>query len=357
MDLNQSDQRISNQQHTKRLFDNALKLTFIAALAIWCFIIVKPFLTLVIWAAIIAVAIYPLFKKIVTLFNGRCTLSAVVFTFVSLSLLLTPVIMLTGSSVNGIQNISHSIEQDSLQIPPPPAFVADWPIVGTQIFDAWSSASENLGDAVKTYAPQLKTQGEWLFKKVTGTGLGILQFIISLLIAGAFLAKTDHSYKFFLNFTNRLAPSSGEKYALLTIETIRSVAQGVIGVALIQAAFTIVGLLFVDVPAPGLWGFLVLIIAIMQLPPLIVLAPLIIYVFTIAEPTTAIVFMIWSLIIGISDSFLKPIFLGRGMKIPMLVILIGAIGGLLSSGIIGLFIGAVVLALGYTLFTAWLEEA
>ncbi len=116
-----------------------------------------------------------------------------------------------------------------------------------------------------------------------------------------------------------------------------------------------IGLVLIDVPAAGIWTFAVLMLAIMQLPPIFVLGPIAIWVFSMAEPVPATIFLVYALIVSASDSFLKPMFLGRGMEIPMLVILLGAIGGMIMSGIVGLFVGAVVLALGYQIMVAWME--
>jgi len=125
-------------------------------------------------------------------------------------------------------------------------------------------------------------------------------------------------------------------------------------VAIIQSVFAAIGLIAVDVPAAGIWALIVLFLAVIQLPPLLILGPIIIYVFSTAETPPAVIFMIWSILVSVSDTFLKPLFLGRGVDVPMLVILLGAIGGMISSGLIGLFIGSVVLSLGYKVFQAWL---
>ena len=137
----------------------------------------------------------------------------------------------------------------------------------------------------------------------------------------------------------------------------RSVAQGVLGVAFIQAILAGIGLLVMDVPGAGLWTLGVLLLAIIQLPTILLLGPIIIYVFSVADTVPAIVFMIWSILVGLSDNILKPMLLGRGVDIPMMIILIGAIGGMMLHGIIGLFIGAVILAIVYKLFIKWLETS
>jgi predicted PurR-regulated permease PerM len=132
----------------------------------------------------------------------------------------------------------------------------------------------------------------------------------------------------------------------------------VVLVALIQGFMAGVGLFAVGVPAAGLWTGAVIIVAVAQIPTLVVLGPIIIYVFSVQDSTTvAVLFTIWCLLVGLSDNFLKPLFLGRGVRVPMLVILIGAIGGMIAFGILGLFLGAVILAMGYEIFRAWLAEA
>ncbi len=141
----------------------------------------------------------------------------------------------------------------------------------------------------------------------------------------------------------------------LAVETIRSVAKGVLGVAIIQALLSAVGLVVMHIPAAGIWTFAVLMLAIMQLPPIIILGPIAVWVFSIADPVPATIFAVYALFVSVSDSFLKPMFLGRGMETPMLVILLGAIGGMILGGIVGLFIGAIVLALGYEILVAWMK--
>jgi len=184
-----------------------------------------------------------------------------------------------------------------------------------------------------------------------------LKFIVSIIIAGMLLVYANSGTGAVERVSERLMGEQlGKKFAGMAGATIRSVAQGVLGVAIIQAVLAGIGLLVMGVPYAGIWTLLVLLLAIIQLPTLIILGPIIVYVFTITTTVPAVIFMIWSLLVGASDSFLKPLLLGRGLDIPMLVILLGAIGGMILSGIIGLFVGAVVLAVGYKLFMVWMNE-
>ena len=188
------------------------------------------------------------------------------------------------------------------------------------------------------------------------TGAAVVQFIISILIAGAFLASSAGGLTAVGTVTRRLAGSEGARYVALAGQTIRSVAVGILGVAVIQALLLSVGFVAVGLPHAGLWGLLCLGLGVLQLPATIVVVPVVIYVFSVDSTGVAIVFTIWSVLAGLSDNVLKPILLGRGASVPMLVIFMGSIGGFLMSGFIGLFVGAVVLAMGYELGRAWLES-
>ena len=170
------------------------------------------------------------------------------------------------------------------------------------------------------------------------------------------MAKADGAVSAANSLAIRLAGEDGAAMVSTAGATIRSVVQGVLGVAVIQSLLAGVGMLVVGVPGAGLWAGLVLILAVIQLPPILVMGPVIFYVFTTASTVTAVLFLVFGLIVSVSDAFLKPLFLGRGVEVPMPVILIGAIGGMMMSGVVGLFVGAVVLALGDQLTIAWVRR-
>jgi predicted PurR-regulated permease PerM len=195
----------------------------------------------------------------------------------------------------------------------------------------------------------------WLLSVVTGTGLAILQFFVAVLIAGVLLAYSTPGYQLAHNIGRRLAGDRGAELADLAEATVRSVARGVLGVALIQSSLAGLGFFIAGIPAAGFWAFLCLILGVIQIGVLPIMIPVVIYVFSITDTMTAVLFLIWSIFVSVIDNILKPLFLGRGLEVPMVVIFMGAIGGMLLSGIIGLFIGAVVLTLGYKLFLAWLD--
>ena len=346
------DSKLSVQQAVEA----AIRIGLVFLLAAWCFLIVEPFIIPIIWGMIIAVASYPMYGWMKNKLGGRGKLAATVFTLLALTLLITPTVMLVGTVADTTQTLSADLQDGSLTIPPPPASVREWPLVGEELSAFWSGASENLGATLTSIAPHLKEVAGVLLSTAAGAGAGVLQFVISIIIAGVILANAVGLSGFLTALASRLTGERGEEFAMLATKTVRSVAQGVLGVALIQCLLAGVGLLAAGVPGAGLWALLVLLLAIVQLPPILILAPIILYVFSASSTTVAVIFMIWSIAVSMSDAFLKPLLLGRGVQVPMLIILVGAIGGMIYSGIIGLFVGAVVLALGYELFKAWLQE-
>jgi predicted PurR-regulated permease PerM len=341
--------------NTDHSIDIAIRISLVAILSYWSFLICKPFLILILWAIIIAVAIFPLFKKFEALFGEKKKLAIIVFTLIALSILIVPSVLLISSMIESAKELAETMQAGTLHIPPPPSNVAEWPIIGKHIFTIWNAASVNLVDTLSQYKEELKTAGTWLLSATAGTVGSVFQFIISIIIASVFIASAPSQKQFSQSLFIRLAGETGKDFVEIAGATMRSVAQGVLGVAFIQAFLAGIGLLIMDVPGAGLWTLGVLLLAIMQLPTILILGPIIVYVFSAADAIPAIVFMIWSLLVGLSDNVLKPLFLGRGMEIPMLVILVGAIGGMMLHGIIGLFIGAVILAIVYELFIKWLE--
>jgi predicted PurR-regulated permease PerM len=335
--------------------DTAIRISLVALLAYWSFLICKPFVVLLIWSIIIAVAIFPLFKKFETLFGEQKKLALILFTLLLLSILIVPSILLISSLIETARGLAETMQTGTLHIPPPPSNVAEWPVIGKHIFSVWTAASENLVDTLSRFKSELKVVGTWVLSTTAGTVGSVLQFIISIIIASVFMANANGANQFSKSLFIRVAGEAGKDFAEIAGATMRSVAQGVLGVAFIQALLAGIGLLLMDVPGAGLWTLGVLLLAIMQLPTILLLGPIVVYVFSVADTVPAVIFMVWSLLVGLSDNVLKPLFLGRGMDIPMLVILIGAIGGMMLHGIIGLFIGAVILAIVYKLFIQWLE--
>lgn len=342
---------------TKNVIEIAIKLSLLGIMVIISFQLIRPFLVPVVWGIILAVATEPFISKVATMLGGRKSLASVLFVLLIVASLIVPTVLMSLSSIEVVQTLSKQMESGTLDVPPPPATVADWPLVGESVFRMWQMAATNLEGALAQYAPQIKTIGGTVLGSVGGGLAGVFMAIISTCIAGVFLARSEKSAVVAEKLFTRLVGERGPEFTALATATIRGVMLGVVGVAVIQAILAALGMMVVGVPAAGLWSVLVLVCAVAQLPPILVLGPVAAYVFSVSETTPAVVFLVWAVLVSGSDSLLKPLLMGRGVNIPMLVILIGALGGMMLSGIIGLFVGAVILAIMYTLLMAWLNES
>lgn len=334
----------------------ALRIGALFLVIYWVTLIVAPFIPAIMWAIIIAVACYPLFVWLSAALGGREKTAATLITVFALILIILPATWLGQASVEWGTAQAQKINEGTLTIPTPPDRVAEWPLIGERVYEYWTLASTNLEAAVSQAESQLRSVGEWLLRTVAGVGMGILQFALSIIIAGVLLANAATGSEFAGRIFGRLIPGSGDSFVVLAEQTIRSVAAGVIGVALIQGALIGAGLLLMGVPGTPILITAVVLLGIVQLPATLVTIPVLIWVWGSQETLPALLFTIYIIPAGLADNVLKPLLLGRGVEAPMLVIFIGAIGGFILSGIIGLFVGAVVLVLAYTLFEAWLAS-
>jgi predicted PurR-regulated permease PerM len=245
--------------------------------------------------------------------------------------------------------------EGTLVVPPPPAGVEHWPIIGAPVNKLWGLAATDLGQAVRSFAPQIKAVMPIVFTASAGFGFTLLQFLLSILVAGVLLAKAQAAYEVTCLLAKRLFGEKGPEFQQLIGATIRSVTTGILGVAFIQSVLAGLGFLVVGLPGAGLWALVFLIAAVLQVG-MLVLIPAVVYVFAVSSMTKAVIFLIWCAIVGLSDNVLKPILLGRGVAVPIVVVFLGAIGGFVTLGIIGLFVGAIVLSVGYKLFLVWINE-
>jgi predicted PurR-regulated permease PerM len=346
--------RDSSNTFSKQAVEATIQIGALVLLAAWCLQIVRPFLIPLVWGMIIAVSLFPAYQRAAALLAGRRGLTAGIFTLLMLMLLVGPTVLLARVVVENAQGLAGQLHAGTLAVPPPPAGVAEWPLVGAPIAKAWSLASTNLEAALRQLEPHYKTMATGLLRAAAGTGLALLQFFAAVVVSGILLANSGGAHRLAQDIGRRLAGERGREFADLAQATVRSVVRGVLGVALIQALLAGVGLVAVGIPAAGLWAVICLVLAVIQVGVVLVMLPAVIYVFSTADPVTATLFLVWSIFVSLIDNLLKPLLMGRGVDVPMIVIFVGAIGGMLASGILGLFIGAVVLALGYKLFVGWL---
>jgi len=351
---NRGDALTNGHETVNRAVEVAIRISLLALWVSLCFAIMRPFLAPLAWGIIIAISLYPAYLALLGLVDNRRVLASILFILIALLLLIVPIILLSGTLVQGAESLAHGFEAGKLIIPPAPDLTYI-PLIGSSIEDFWKAASSNLEEAIHMIEPQLQMIGVWALGFAKDAGIGILHFIFAIFIAAVFLAKSEEAGKMAQNIAHRLAGHHGFRFAQLSKAVIRSVFRGILGVAMIQAMLAGLGMLFAGVPAAGLWALIGLLLSTVQIGVFPVMIPAAIYLFYTASTTTAILFLIWTLFVGTIDNVLKPMLLGHGISVPMPVIFIGAIGGFIGQGIIGLFVGAVVLVLGYELLLAWLE--
>ena len=349
------EQIADNKDYLARAVEASIHIGLVALLLGVCLVILRPFLLLIAWGVIVSISVYPGYRKLQRALGGRDGLAAVICTLLMLAILIVPLVLLGGTLVHSTQNLIASIKDGKLTIPPPPQSVGTWPIIGRPMNSIWSLAATNLTAALDRFMPQIKAIVPLLVSASADLGLTALQFVLSILVAGVLLAKAKAGTAAAGSLFNRLFGNKGSEFEELTGSTIRSVTTGILGVAVIQSFFATLGFVFVGLPGAGVWAIAFLIAAVLQLGVL-VLVPAVIYVFAVASMTKAVIFLVWCAVVGLMDNVLKPMLLGRGVAVPVAVIFLGAIGGFVAMGLIGLFIGAIVLSVGYRLFLAWLEN-
>ena len=359
-----SDQTIQGQrgvdseraERVRTATEIAVRLGALLLLTLWCLQIVAPFIGILVWAMVIAVATSSPHERLSQWLGGRRGLAASMLVIGGLLLLIIPAVLLSETLVSGAQQFADDMADGRLDIPPPPDRIADWPLIGDRVYDFWQLAHQSIDKAVATLEPQLTAASLWAVSAAQSAGLAVLQLIASIVIAGIMLVRNQQRQQAIERFAGRLAGEQGVELAGVAHATVQSVVKGIVLVALIQSLLAGLGFIAVGLPAAGLWAVLVLIAAVVQLPVFLVLIPPVAIAFSSSSTAVAGVFAVWCLVVSLLDNVLKPILFGRGAKVPTVVIFVGAIGGMLAMGILGLFIGAVVLALGYEIFRTWVAE-
>lgn len=331
----------------------AIKLGLIVLLILLCFQIMAPFLLPILWGVILAIALYSGFAKISHWLNGHENWSAALITLLTLVLLLGPVGILAAKLVENLQDLATELQSGAVEIPAPPPSVIGWPFIGEPLYNFWTLAATDLEYAISEQATYLQDAGGWLLNLAAGLGGGFLQFLFAVLIAGLLLPNAASARRAIFAFADKVTARNGAYLVNLSGATIRNVAVGIMGIALLQALLSGMAFLAIEMPAAGLLAFLVLLFSAIQIGPLIVVVPVIGYVFWTVDLLPAILFTAWIIPVSFLDTALKPILVSRGLDTPMIVIFVGVIGGTLSFGIVGLFVGPVALGIGYKLIVEW----
>jgi predicted PurR-regulated permease PerM len=318
--------------------------------------IMLPFVHILLWGIILAISLSPVHQKLTGLMKGKSKLASTLIVLVSMACIIVPAVLFLDTIVSGAQELKESYDAGTLTIPPPSEKVRTWPVIGEKVYEIWSSGTPVLKDLVIKYKEELTAIIGKLVGGLLGATSGLFQMLGAVIIAGVLITIEDTGVatrKFF----RKIAGKEGDTFAEIARVTVGNVVKGVIGVAVIQALLIGIGFLLAGIPFAGLWTILVLVLAILQLPPLLVVLPIVFYMFSEKETASAVIWTIYLFLAGLSDNLLKPVLLGKGAPVPMIVIFIGVIGGFIFQGFIGLFTGAIVISIGYKLYQGWIDSA
>ena len=346
---------MSNQSTNNSVYDTTIRLFILILIVGWCLAIMYPFVSIILWSLILAMAMHPLHKIMSEKMGGRPKLASTIIVLSVLVIIFLPTWLLIDSLITQVKDLKASFDSGTLTIPPPTEKVKDWPIIGAGLYDLWQNASVNLVQTVMKYKDQLIGVGSKIGTGILSAVGGVIQIMISFIIA-AILLVFGEAGEGIRKFFRKLAGDRGDEYADMTLKTVSNVVKGIIGVALILALLNGIVFLLAGIPYAGIWTLLVFVLGVLQIPLFFVTVPIIVYLFAVKELMPAILWTVLLLVAGLSDNVLKPILLGKGAPVPMLVIFIGVIGGFMFSGFIGLFTGAIVMSLGYKLFVGWINS-
>ena len=338
------------------LLDVLIRAGLLLALAVLCFQVFSPFLSLMTWALILAVTLYPLHQSVAAKIGGRQGLAATLIVLLGVVVIIVPTAALMNSLGDSVHRLINGLQNNTLQVPPPREGVAEWPLVGEKVHALWTKAHTDLPALVQSMQPKIGNLAKAALGFVAGIGGGLLRFLASLAVAGIMMAFGEGGARAIRSIFERVADGNrGGEFVDLSTATIRAVAKGVLGVAFLQAIIVGICLLIAGIPLAGVLAVIVLVLGIAQVPALIVTLPAIGYLWSSGNYGTgaAVLYTVLLAVAGMADNVLKPLMLGRGVDAPMPVILLGALGGMAAAGILGMFVGATLLALGYQIFMGW----
>jgi predicted PurR-regulated permease PerM len=343
-------------ENSSKIINFIIRLLVVGFLLGWCILLIRPFLLITIWSIILAIAAYPVFLWLKDRIGGRSNLAAALMAIGGIAIIIGPVSLIGSITLHNAQTLMESLEAGTFVVPPPPQDLASWPLVGETLNGIWQRASVNLDSVISQFKPQIKDFAKVFLVQVTNVSVTLLKFIISIIVAAVLIIYAKVLNKGLKQFLARLSPKRGDEFVQLMANTIRSVTRGIIGVAIIQTLMIGIGLVVAGIPAAGILTVACLFLTIIQIGPGLIVLGTIIFAWSNMSFLTALLFTLWMVPATLVDNILKPILMGKGLPVPIVVILLGVIGGTLAHGIVGLFVGPVILILGYELTRAWMNE-
>jgi predicted PurR-regulated permease PerM len=333
--------------------DFAIRLGFIALLGYWSFRVIAPFLTIGLWSAILAVALYPVFEWLARWSSPRA--AALLVTLLCLTIVVGPLTWLALGMIGGVSSLVKDIDTGQLTFPLPPEAVKGWPIVGERLHQLWQLAATNMKEALAEVAPMLKPAGGQLLVFAQGALFGLIELLVAIIIAGFLFTRGPKLVDVLSAFLSRALSHRGKELVQLAGATIRNVSRGVVGIALLQSLLAGAGFVAAGIPAAGALAFAALLLGIVQIGPALLFLPIVIWSWTAMDTTHALIFTAYMVPVGLIDNVLRPFLMARGLATPMPVIVIGVIGGTIALGIVGLFFGPIVLSVAWVVLVAWLR--
>jgi predicted PurR-regulated permease PerM len=343
-------------QSGEEVIQLAIRIGLLAFLVYWSFVLVRPFIPILVWSVVLAVALYPFFTWLSTHLGDRPRTAATLITFGSLAIVIGPAAWLGIDLIDGLRSISEQLGAGTLSVPSPPPGVRNWPLVGERLHEFWSEASTNLAAAFRELAPHLKPVAGMVLALAGSASIGTLKFVASVILAGFLFPSGPRLVAAGKDILARIVPQRSDEFVALAGATIRTISQGVIGIAIVQSLLIGIGLKLLGVPGAGVLAFVVLILGILQIGSAIVILPVIIWLWVVKDFSIALLATIYLAVAGLADNAVKPMLMGRGLSTPMPVIFIGLLGGTLAHGIVGLFVGPIILAVAWELMMAWIRD-
>jgi predicted PurR-regulated permease PerM len=336
---------------------SVLAVLFIVALIASSFWILRPFLGAIVWAGTIVIATWPLLLSWQAWLWNKRALAVAMMTLLLLAILIMPLTFAIGSIVANVdQIVVWAKSLASFKAPPPPAWLENLPFVGERAVELWNRvAGEGVEQLAVAAAPYAAGFVGWFVGQVGNVGILLVEFLLTVVLAATLYAKGERATQRLVRFGQRLAGAGGENAVWLAGQTIRSVALGVVVTALAQTALAGAGLALAGVPFAGILTVVMFLLCIAQIGVVLVLAAAVAWLYWTGQSTAGTFMLIWTIIVGGLDNFLRPILIRRGADLPLLLVFAGVIGGLLSMGLIGIFVGPVVLAVADKLLNAWID--
>jgi predicted PurR-regulated permease PerM len=345
----------SNQYKSKQLFETILQLGLVFLILGFCFTLLLPFMMPILWAIILAIVLYPMFNFLQKKLKGRKSLASFIITVSLLALIIMPTVFFVNSLSATVMELKTGVEDGSLKVATPGQNIKDWPLIGEKAYGFLYALSTDLKAGVLQYKEQIAEVSKKLLGSVLSSTVALLQVILSVIIAGVLMVSTS-AQDLATNFIKRIAGDSGDEFLNISVSTVYQVVKGILGVAIIQTLIQAVGLFGAGIPFAGVLTVLCLMLSIIQVGPIIINLGVIAYLFSLDNTTAAALWTVFFVLSGLSDNVLKPLLLGKGALVPMLVIFLGVIGGFMMSGFVGLFVGPIIFSIGYKLFVAWMDD-